>query len=145
MAPVETSDVIIRCGWMDSITDPPTNGIYMEVDSSVDTLWHFVCKKGAGTTVVNSKFQYGITGSIYRFRVEMSNNPVAAANFYMSRPPFNFWGATLTQDVATIDTNVPDVTTSMAFVFQIITKGAATKTMYVSDFKLGFNTEVEVV
>ncbi len=144
VAPISTATVIYRIGWMDTLSDPPTNGIYIEADSTVDTLWHFVCKTGSGTTKVDSKFVFDVADAIYRSRIELSNNPVAAANFYMTRPPFNLWGATTTTDVTTITTNVPDVTTDMSFVFQIITKGAAGKTMNACDFKLGFNTEVEI-
>ncbi len=145
VSPISNTDCIIRCGWMDSITDPPTNGIYIEADTSQAWQgWRYVCKDGTGSTAVDGKYPFNTGDLVYMTRIELSNNPVPAANFFMRAGIFQTWGGgqtTANESGVTITTHVPSVITEMSFVFQIIAKGAAAKSIYISDFKRGFDTE----
>src|SRR5262249_27382153 len=100
---------VLRCGFMDSISDPPLNGIYMEANpAAVDGFWTCVCRRAGTQTRVTTVFDY-TPGHAFVFRIEVLPG---VAVFYGSR--YDASGNFNWRRLAQITTFVPLTTTLMS-------------------------------
>ncbi len=132
------TEMVVRCGFADTLTDPPTNGIYIEIGTAVDGGFYSIVCRAAGvqTKVTSAIFNY--PSEPRTFRIEVT--PIFV-NFYIQIP--NFENPAL---LGSISTNIPNSATVLSRIFQVTsaTTGAEAKTLMVFDSKLGFDTEGQI-
>ena len=130
---LDTTKTVSRFGYMDSITDPPTNGIYVEVDPTEgNPWWRAVCKDATGRTEVTAAGP----GLAVAWRIEIQAN---CANFYYRTSSSADEGFVF---FASITTHVPGAAVKLDIAFQVKALDAAVRTLFVYDVKQGYQTEV---
>ena len=134
IAAIDASGSICRFGWMDSTTNPPTNGVYIEYNPAVSNKIQFICRSAGVQTAVDSNY-YATPGGIQQMKIEWMPNPRCAV-FGVYQLPNNVF-----ENAKKITTNLPLSSVNMSLVFQIITTVAAQKTLFVYDVKTSHLTE----
>lgn len=104
VAPIDISATIVRVGFSNSLGDSPSNGIYVEYDSSSSAFWKIICTQAGVSTVVTSSLAF-FAGKIeiYIYVAEVGGG----VSFYYrtnGNRLFGFFG--------TITTNIPVVALS---------------------------------
>ena len=133
--PADLWGVIYRIGWMDSLDDPPANGMYMEVDTREPWAgWRYVCRANGVQSEVDSTYPFN-SGAMFQFRIEAYDVPNLGCNFAVRDYLYQF------PDLKGIATNVPGPDAKLDFVVQAISLDGTAKTCRFHDLKLGFNTE----
>ena len=134
VAAIDAADTICRWGWMDSTTNPPTNGVYIEYNPAVSSKLQFICRSAGTQTAVSSAYT-AAAGAIRQMKIEWMANPRCAV-FGVYEVPNNIF-----ETPVKITTNLPVSTIGMSLVFQVITTAAAQKTLFVYDVKTSHLTE----
>lgn len=134
VAAIDAADNICRWGFMDSTTNPPTNGVYIEYNPAVSNKLRFICRSGGNQTAVNSAYT-AASLAIRQMKIQLMANPRCAV-FGVYEVPNNVY-----ETPVKITTNLPVSTVGMSLVFQVITTAAAQKTLFVYDVKTSHLTE----
>lgn len=133
-AAIDATDVIYRWGFMDSLTNPPTNGIYVEFDQAKSSKLRFVCRAAGNETVVLSSYD-AAAGAVRQYQIHGGPNP-RSVTFGCRESPNNIF-----ERAKSITTNIPADSVNLSFVCQVITTNAAAKSMFVYDVKRSHGTE----
>ena len=133
-AAIDAADVICRWGFMDSTTNPPTNGVYIEYNPAASSKLRFICRSAGVQTAVNSVYD-AAAGAIRQMKIQLMPNPRCAV-FGVYESPNNIF-----ETPVKITTNIPLSSAGMSLVFQVITTTTVAKTMFLYDMKTSHLTE----
>lgn len=134
IAPVSPTvlDATHRWGLMADNNDPPTNGIWVEINQAADAnFFRFVCSSSGTQTVLPTSVQNYANGQILQWRIEVQGGVASLYVRHVDNVFYYYFG--------TITTNVPPV--ALDTLFQVKQLHAVAQSFFLYDVKLGFNTE----
>lgn len=127
-------ETVNRWGFADSNTDPPTNGIWVEIDPAADPFYYrAVAMKGGVPTYLTTTVQNYGSGQIIQWRIEVQ---AGVASFYARRSPNVFY-----YYMGSITTGLPDVTAKLDVLFQVKATTNVARSLFLYDVKFGYLTE----
>lgn len=127
---VTTTNVRVRFGFASSGNDPPTDGVYVQYDSSVSAFYQLVCISGGVATTVTTSF--GPAGAKEEFFIYLA---AGACVFELRRA-----GGIAMTYLGTITTNIP--TAALAEIYMVKTLTTAVARLDVYCHKIGAPDEI---
>ncbi len=127
IAAITLTNTIYRFGFMDSITDPPANGIY--IDGSPPGNWKIVCRAAGVETSINTGIPIAVERRI--FLIDVKNNQVV---FYSRKNTDDYYTYT-----TSISTNIPTV--PLDTVFMVKTLATSSSNMRLFNYMLQHELE----
>jgi hypothetical protein len=133
VSPIDVTQSIHRWGFMDSNSNPPTNGIYVEANPAHATYYRMVAMDNTVPTYLDQTINNYANGQVLQWRIEVG---VGVASFYVRQSPNRFF-----RFVGTMTTGLPAVGIYLDTVFQVVGLDGNPRNVFIYDVKQGFLTE----
>jgi hypothetical protein len=134
VVPYDVTNVVHRWGFADSKTNPPLNGIWVELNPATHaTYYRMVCMNAGTPTYLDQAINNYAAFQVLQWRIEFG---IGVASFYVREAPALFF-----RYVGTMTTGLPLTTIKMDVFFQVVAVDAAVHKLNILDVKKGFFTE----